>query len=90
VKPTFLTVVAFIGVLAFLVLFIADREMQSGIERLSRYRFSPRFALDAGEGLQLAGWRRPVRPAAAGRWFSSGAITKGRREYVPTAHRAQN
>ncbi len=56
-KPTFLTVVAFIGVLAFLALFIADREMQSGIERLSRYRFSPRSALDAGEGLQLAGRR---------------------------------
>ena len=54
-KPTFLTVVAFIGALAFLALFIADREMQSGIERLSHYRFSPRSALDAGEGLQLAG-----------------------------------
>lgn len=54
-KPTFLTVVAFIGVLAFLVLFLADREVQSGIERLSRYRFSPRSALDAGESLQVEG-----------------------------------
>jgi len=57
VKRTFLTVLAFIGVLAFLVLVIADREMQSGIERLSRYRFSPRSALDAGEGLQLVSRR---------------------------------
>jgi hypothetical protein len=57
VKRTFLTVLAFIGVLAFLVLFIADREMQSGIDRLSRYRFSPRPALDAGEGLQLVSRR---------------------------------
>lgn len=56
-KRTFLTVLAFIGVLAFLVLFIADREMQSGIDRLSRYRFSPRPALDAGEGLQLVSRR---------------------------------
>jgi len=55
VKSTFLTVVAFIGVLAFLVLFISDREMQAGIERLSHYRFSPRSALEAGDGLQLAG-----------------------------------
>lgn len=54
-KSTFLTVVAFIGVLAFLVLFISDREMQAGIERLSHYRFSPRSALEAGDGLQLAG-----------------------------------
>ena len=52
-KPTFLTVVAFIGVLAFLVLFLADREMQSGIERLSHYRFSPRSALAADSGLRL-------------------------------------
>ena len=54
-KSTFLTVVAFIGVLAFLVLFISDREMQAGIERLSHYRFSPRSAVEAGDGLQLAG-----------------------------------
>jgi hypothetical protein len=66
VKRTFLTVLAFIGVLAFLVLFIADRQVQSGIERLSRYRFSPRSALDAGEGLQLAGRRsRSGLPAHA-------------------------
>jgi hypothetical protein len=90
VKPTFLTVVALIGVLAFLLLFIADREMQSGIERLSRYRFSPRSALDAGEGLQLAGRhsRSALPPQADG--STPETITKGRREYVPTAHRAQN
>jgi hypothetical protein len=57
VKRIFLTVLAFIGVLAFLVLFIADREVQSGIDRLSRYRFSPRPAFDAGQGLQLVGRR---------------------------------
>jgi hypothetical protein len=58
VKPSFLTVVAFIGVLAFLMLFLADREMQSGIERLSHYRFSPRSALAADPGLQLVRRRR--------------------------------
>ena len=51
-KPSFLTVVAFIGVLAFLVLFLVDREMQAGIERLSHYRFSPRAALAADPGRQ--------------------------------------
>lgn len=51
-KPTFLTVVAFLGVLAFLVLFLADREMQGGIERLSHYRFAPHSALDREPGLR--------------------------------------
>lgn len=60
---TFLTVVGFIGVLAFLVLFLTDREIQGGIERLSHYRFSPRSALDAAPGLILVSSH--VRPGLA-------------------------
>lgn len=54
VKRTFLTVIVFIAVIAFLALFLADREMQAGIHRLSNYTFSPRSALDANPGPSLA------------------------------------
>jgi hypothetical protein len=54
VKPAFLTVVAIIGTIAFLTLFMADREMQAGIERLSRYTFSHRSAGDQNPGLRRA------------------------------------
>ncbi len=53
-KPGFLTVMTLIGVLAFLALFMADREMQSGVERLSRFSFSPRSALEADPTLERA------------------------------------
>jgi hypothetical protein len=59
VKPTFLTVIAFIAVIAFLALFLADREMQAGIERLSHYKFAPRSALDPDPGLKRVGRRSP-------------------------------
>jgi hypothetical protein len=56
VKPTFFTVIVFIAAIAFLALFLADREMQAGIRRLSNYTFPPRSALDADPGLRLV-WR---------------------------------
>lgn len=60
-KPTFLTVIVFVAAIAFLALFLADREMQAGIRRLSNYRFSPRSALDADPGPSLV-WRAERRP----------------------------
>lgn len=62
-KPTFLTVIAFIAVIAFLALFLADREMQAGIRRLSNYTFSPRSALDADPGLKRVNKRSRYLPA---------------------------
>lgn len=59
-KPTFLTVMVFIAAIAFLALFLADREMQAGIRRLSSYRFSPRSALDADPGPDFV-WRAERR-----------------------------
>jgi len=53
VKPTFLTIIVFIAAIAFLALFLADREMQAGIRRLSNYTFPPRSALDADPGLRF-------------------------------------
>jgi hypothetical protein len=38
---------AFLGSLAFLVLFIADREMNAGVNRLSRMKLPDHSALDA-------------------------------------------
>ena len=45
-KRTYLAVLAVLGALAFLALFLADREMQASLERLSGYKFPPRSALD--------------------------------------------
>jgi hypothetical protein len=50
---TLLAVLAFLGTLAFLVLFLADREMQASLERLSGYKFPPRSAPDENPGLKL-------------------------------------
>jgi hypothetical protein len=52
-KRTFLTAIIFIAAIAFLALFLADREMQAGIRRLSNYRFSPGSALEVDPGLGL-------------------------------------
>jgi hypothetical protein len=37
---------AFVAALAFLVLFIADREREAGVERLSDYKIAPQSTLD--------------------------------------------
>jgi hypothetical protein len=50
---TYLAVLAFLGALAFLALFLADREMQASLERLSGYKFPPRSTLDEDPGLKL-------------------------------------
>ena len=46
-KRTFFTVIICLAAIAFLALYLADREIQAGIRRLSDYRFSPRSALEA-------------------------------------------
>jgi hypothetical protein len=44
---------AFLGALAFLVLFIADQQMNVGIDRLSTMRLRPQSALDADPNLKV-------------------------------------
>lgn len=46
-KRTFFTVIICLAAIAFLALYLADREIQAGIRRLSDYRFSPRSAFEA-------------------------------------------
>jgi hypothetical protein len=58
-KLSFLAFVALLGGLAFLSLFIADREKKAGEERLSEYEFSHHSALDADPGLKLVSMRSP-------------------------------
>jgi hypothetical protein len=50
---------AFLGSLAFLVLFIADREMNAGVNRLSRMKLPHHSALDADPNLKLVSERSP-------------------------------
>ncbi len=50
-KRTFLAVIVCLAAIAFLALFLADREIQAGIRRLSDYRFPPRSAREADPDL---------------------------------------
>ena len=50
---------AYLGSLAFLVLFIADREMNAGVNRLSRMKLPDHSALDADPNLKLVSERGP-------------------------------
>ncbi len=50
---------AFLGSLAFLVLFIADRQMNAGVDRLSGMKIPPQSALNADPDLKLVSERSP-------------------------------
>jgi hypothetical protein len=50
---------AFLGSLALLVLFIADRQMNAGVDRLSRMKLLPQSALEADPNLKLVSERSP-------------------------------
>ena len=50
---------AFVGSLLFLVLFIADRQMTAGEDRLSRMKVLPQSALEADPNLKLVSERSP-------------------------------
>ena len=49
----------FLGSLAFLVLFIADHQMNAGVDRLSTMKLPSQFALDAEPHLKLVSERSP-------------------------------
>ena len=53
VKRAFFTVIVCLAAIAFLALYLADREIQAGIRRLSDYHFPPRSALQAEPGVSL-------------------------------------
>jgi hypothetical protein len=44
-RSSYFAYLAFVGVLSFLMIFIADRERKAGVERIAEYR-SPHTALD--------------------------------------------
>ncbi len=50
---------AFLGCLTLLVLFIADRQMNAGVDRLSRMKIPPQSALEADPNLKLVSERSP-------------------------------
>jgi hypothetical protein len=50
---------AFVGSLVFMVLFIADRQMNAGVGRLSEVSISPQSVLDADPDLRLVTERSP-------------------------------
>jgi hypothetical protein len=50
---------AFMGAFAFLVLIIADYEMDAGVDRLSKIKLSPQSTLDADPNLKLISERSP-------------------------------
>ena len=58
-KWTFWAFLAFVGSLLFLVLFIADRQMKAGEDRLSRMKVLPQSALEADPNLKLVSERSP-------------------------------
>jgi len=59
VKWTSWGFLAFLGALAFLVLFIADQQMNAGVDRLSTIKLRPQSALDADPDLTLVSKRSP-------------------------------
>ena len=58
-KMSFFAFVAFLGVSAYSILFIADRERKAADDRLSEYKFSDHSALDADPNLKLVTARSP-------------------------------
>lgn len=58
--PTYLGFIALIGALAFLALFITDREIRTGVERLSGYKFSPGSGLATPKPGRTSGHRAPT------------------------------
>jgi hypothetical protein len=58
-KWTSWTFLALVGSLMFLVLFIADRQTNAGVDRLSRMKVQPQSALEADPNLKLVSERSP-------------------------------
>ena len=52
-KLATLAFLAFVAALAFLTLFIADREKQAGVERLSNYKIPPHSTPDRNSDVNL-------------------------------------
>jgi hypothetical protein len=57
-----LAFLAFVAGLGFLILFIADREREAGVERLSNYRIAPRSALEDRSVKPVSTPAPPTRP----------------------------
>ena len=58
-KRTSWAILALVGSLIFLVLFIADRQTNAGVDRLSRMKVAPQSSLEADPNLKLVSERSP-------------------------------
>jgi hypothetical protein len=58
-KWTSWTFLAFVGSLIFLELFLADRRMNAGADRLPKIKFAPHATLEADPNLKLVSERSP-------------------------------
>jgi hypothetical protein len=59
-KAAYWAFLASLGALTFLVFFIADREREAGVERLSNYKIPPPAALESDPGSKPVTTKRPV------------------------------
>ena len=57
-----LAFLAFVVGLGFLILFIADREREAGVERLSNYRIATRSALEPDRSVKPVSTPAPRTP----------------------------
>jgi len=55
----YLVFLAMVGVFAFSILYLADRERKAGVERLSNYKTVPNAALEADPDLRQQSERSP-------------------------------
>jgi len=61
-KVAYWASLAFLGAFIFLLFFIADREREAGIERLSNYKIPPSSPLETEAGSKPVTTKQPVSP----------------------------
>jgi hypothetical protein len=59
-KAAYWAFLASLGALAFLVFFIADREKEAGVERLSNYKIPPHSTLEGDTGSKAETTKGPA------------------------------
>lgn len=59
-KAGYLAFLASVGALTFLIFFIADREREAGVERLSSYKIAPSPVVESDQNAKPATTKRPT------------------------------
>jgi hypothetical protein len=62
-KAAYWAFLASLGALTFLIFYIADREREAGVERLSNYRITPPAAVGSDPDSKPGSAKRPPPPA---------------------------